>query len=431
MTTIHVSRPLANIISYDGTAIAGQATPDSVLENITQILSLQDKDVRIQLLKEYYCLISINFTTAREVMGVLCAHISTNLVNKGFPQDGLSWIDKAISHDERRLIFYYYKALIVLSLGRHAEVISLAGHLKHIKPSLIDFDEELYEATLNLAPTSAKRQQNNAVLQSISSEQKVDVSIAQASRNPVEPDQAIYLFACCYNELRMLHFFLEYYSNHVGVTKFFIYDGGSSDGSVELMKKYDVQILEERHETLDDRLLMNFRNNYYKNYRESCDWVIVCDVDEFLYHPNIKSRLRELSAEGVTLPRVDGYNMISLDWPDPSSDAFLPFLAPYGISDNQNCAKSLVFNPKIDINYSIGCHAAHPAGDVVRSSQVEFKNLHYAQIAYSHVILKSNAQKNRLSDWNKHSKAGFHYNFNADLKLEDYMKRYKSAKRVV
>ncbi len=431
MTTIFLSRPLVEIISYDGTAIGAQVTSDSVLENITKILGLQDKGLRIQLLKEYYCMISVNFTTAREVMGILCAHISTNLANKSFPQDALSWIDKAISHDERRLIFYYYKALIVLSLGRNTEVISLVGHLKHIKPYLIDFDEELYEATLNLALTSAKIQENDAVLRSVSSERNMNVSISQARRNPVERDQTIYLFACCYNEVRMLHFFLEYYSKHVGVTKFFIYDGGSSDGSVELMKKYDVQILEERHETLDDRLLMNFRNHYYKNYRESCDWVIVCDVDEFLYHPNIKSRLRELSAEGVTLPRVDGYNMISLDWPDPSSDAFLPFLAPYGISDNQNCAKSLVFNPKIDINYSIGCHAAHPAGHVVRSSQVEFKNLHYAQIAYSYVIVKSNAQKNRLSEWNKNSKAGLHYNFNADLKLEEYMKRYRSAKLLV
>lgn len=431
MGNVKISDALRDMIFVSGDTVETSSLPERVLENVTKIVKHQNMDLRISLLKEYYGVLITNLTTSREVLGVLCAHTANCLINHGFSEDALAWINKAISHDERRLIFFHNKAFILSSLGRDAEVISLVGHLKYIRSRLIDFNPELYESALNTGLTSANKLGKAGAHVSLSSELNVKVNEQKPKNIAPKNDQTIYLFACCFNEVRMLHFFLEYYSRYVGVTKFFIYDGGSTDGSVELMGKYDVEIIAEQHETLDDRLLMDFRNNYYKRYRELCDWVIVCDLDEFLYHPEINRRLLEMSEEGVTLPLVEGYNMISLDWPDHCAEDFLPFLSPFGVSDNQNCAKHLVFNPKLDINYSIGCHAAHPTGLVVRSAEPEFKNLHYAQIAYSHVILKSNAQKNRLSEWNKGSKAGEHYNFFAEIRLCEYLNNFNAATKIL
>jgi hypothetical protein len=159
--------------------------------------------------------------------------------------------------------------------------------------------------------------------------------------------------------------------------------------------------------------------------------VIVCDTDEFLYHPNIKSRLKAMSEEGITIPKVSGYGMVSLDIPNFQSGTYLPHLCRKGNPEPHSTNKNLIFNPLLDINYSLGCHHCAPSGNVVFSSEYELKNLHYMNLSFAQVILKSERQRKRLSEWNKSVKAGVHYEHRVKTRLTDYLREYESAMDVV
>ncbi|MDP2007816.1 MAG: glycosyltransferase family 2 protein [Rubrivivax sp.] len=245
-------------------------------------------------------------------------------------------------------------------------------------------------------------------------------------------DPVIYVVAVCFNEAPILPFFLDHYIHYLGARKVFLHDGGSTDGSAEIAARYpEVEFSVAPSEKLDDRDLMRTRNEEWKKYREQCDWMVVCDVDEFLYHPDIRQALKDLKREGVTLPLVEGYNMISKSHPVHRPGRYLWQERQAGWADPRYLNKNLIFDPSIDINYTLGCHGCLPTGPVVRSAGAVFKNLHMCMPSYRHVIEKSRRSAARLSDWNKQTNAGFHYRINAELTQAQYNAKFLAAANVV
>ena len=421
----HISRNLSDFFENNLVTIDFNS-PNSIINFSQILLSIDDDNRSVSFAKEFFSLLDISLDLnrddiKRDAVGIIASNIAVKLFNLKYHKEALDWINRAISEDNRRLIFFLNKAVILSAIGEINALISLVGFVNDARDQYLDYSSEIHNQLLQL---------RNSVISSKENFDKVSKNLGNFD-SINQKAETIYLYACCFNEAAILPFFLDYYSNFVGVEKFFIFDGGSSDGSLDILHQYNVEIISEKHEQLNDLTLMNFRNNYYKNYRNDCDWTIVCDLDEFLWHPNLKQRLRLMSAEGVTIPRIEGYSMISLDLPDYEKGLYLPNQVRKGIPDPHSCNKNIIFKPQLDINYAIGCHQCEPTGNVVFSTEYEFKNLHYQNLSFLHTIRKSESQYNRLSDWNRNVKAGVHYDYLRRQKLTKYLDKWNLAKEVI
>lgn len=240
----------------------------------------------------------------------------------------------------------------------------------------------------------------------------------------------IYLIACCFNEAALLPFFLDYYSHFVGVSKFILFDGGSTDATADLIKDYPVEFIVERSEKLDDRQLMYFRNEAYKSWRTECDWFIVCDIDEFLFHPSLQERLQYYKEQAITVPFVEGFEMYSKAFPQFKPGAFLPHRLQYGTPKPLYYNKHLIFDPAVDINYTLGCHGANPTGPVKYSDAFELKNFHYKLLSLDYVLAKAKASAQRLSEWNTSTGAGHHYEQLAKTTRQEFLAQFVQADHI-
>ena len=245
-------------------------------------------------------------------------------------------------------------------------------------------------------------------------------------------DPVIHVVAVCFNEAVILPFFLDHYIHFVGASRIWLHDGGSTDGTAEIAARYpQVELVVKKSEKLDDRELMAIRNEEWKKHREGCDWMIVCDVDEFLYHPRLREKLAEFKREGITLPMVEGFEMLSKRQPVQRPGHFLWEDVQTGFPVPRYYNKNLIFDPAIEINYLLGCHSCDPKGPVKRTETFVFKNLHYRMLSHQHIVEKSRRAAARLSDWNKQTNAGFHYRHHAEMSSADYNKQFLPAYNVV
>lgn len=97
----------------------------------------------------------------------------------------------------------------------------------------------------------------------------------------------------------ILPHFLKHYDF---VDRIVVYDNQSDDGSLEILKsaaKVEVRSFDtggEHHEgKMDD-----IRREVWRESRGQADFVIVCDADEFLYHPDLPALLDEIKKCGAT-----------------------------------------------------------------------------------------------------------------------------------
>jgi hypothetical protein len=228
----------------------------------------------------------------------------------------------------------------------------------------------------------------------------------------------IHAHILAFNEEKILPFTLDYYSTIC--EKIFVYDNMSTDSSDNIYARYEkVNVIKwDSNNEINELNYIQIKNNGYKKSREEdVDWVIVCDCDEILYHPRLIDKLTYYKDNGITVPKINGYDMVSETFPEydgelitakikTGSEVYAPF------------CKNIVFNPKLDVSFGIGAHS-FSANGAIYSNSPELKLLHYKHLGFEYVenIYKLRAQ--RLSNFNKQNKLGEHY-FNIPY---DYMKK--------
>jgi len=184
----------------------------------------------------------------------------------------------------------------------------------------------------------------------------------------------------------MLPFFFRHYDKIVD--KYFIHDNGSTDGSIALLKRHkrveishfdvsgDSFVDEARH--LCDTVWCN----------SDADWIIIVDLDEHLYHPNLTEYLQRCTNQGITAIQAIGYEMVSDSF--PSKSRRLLELVTIGIRAFGH-DKLCIFSPK-DItatNFGYGRHYAAPTGKVIWPAYREVLLLHYKQLGVDYAIARS------------------------------------------
>lgn len=217
-------------------------------------------------------------------------------------------------------------------------------------------------------------------------------------------------YILCYNEERMIRHTLNYYSTFC--QKITVFDNNSLDNSIRILEKYYpnvyVEFFNTRGEYRED-VLIHIRNNCWKN--STADYVIVCDMDEFLYSDNIQTSLELLKANNVIIPIVYGYNMVSAVFPN-NYDIPITDQVKTGVRD-RFFDKSIIFSPTLlkEINFGPGSHFCSPV--LAIESRIDyhfaFKLLHYKYLSKEHLYQKHKSYNDRMSEINKQRGYGEEY----------------------
>jgi hypothetical protein len=236
----------------------------------------------------------------------------------------------------------------------------------------------------------------------------------------------IHAHILAWNEEKILPYTLDYYSTIC--EKIFIYDNMSNDSSYKIYKKYPkVKVVKwssnEKFNDLDNIII---KNNAYKNSRkDKVDYVIVCDCDEFLYHPNLVEKLKEYKQKGIDMPMVKGYEMISETFPEYNGELIMKKVIEG--CDNDFLNKNIIFNPTKNVQFGIGAHSNH-SPDSIKTEQIELMLLHYKFLSKQYVINRYDILEKRLSDFNKINGFGHHYSKqNANMQFDKYFKERKKV----
>ena len=125
----------------------------------------------------------------------------------------------------------------------------------------------------------------------------------------------VWAYATIWNEEKMLDFYIKHYSTFCDGLIFF--DNESDDRSIEIINSYpNTRIIEYTTEgTFSEPAQMELKHIAINDARDNnCDYVIIGDCDEFIYHPHIKEFLWEhLNKTSVFYPA--GFQMVTESFP--------------------------------------------------------------------------------------------------------------------
>jgi len=205
-------------------------------------------------------------------------------------------------------------------------------------------------------------------------------------------------FILAYNEAETIGLTIKHYQQFC--ERVVIFDNFSTDETrdIALSMGCDVRLFGVKG-VLSDKEYLKVKNHCWK--QSKADWVIVCDADEILWHPDLTSVL----LEDCTIMTTYGWNVYSEDVP---RENWLEITT--GVPDC-NYSKLVCFNPKAiqEINYVYGCHLANPKGNI-QYSNTEYPLFHYKHIGGAKRVADRHAlYAQRMSENNKRWKLGYQY----------------------
>jgi len=163
------------------------------------------------------------------------------------------------------------------------------------------------------------------------------------------------LYTIAWNEERFIKQFVEYYS---WADKITVYDNHSTDNTIKIAQSLGCEVFSYGEDEQDNNAMWNIKSSCWKDSK--ADWVIVCDIDEWLYHKDgMRNALEYINTTDATIVNAKGYNMISEKY---KSLKEVKKGYPSFIYDKHICFKPTEIT---DMRWSIGCHTSNPIGDIV------------------------------------------------------------------
>jgi hypothetical protein len=237
-------------------------------------------------------------------------------------------------------------------------------------------------------------------------------------------DICVHLYALCWNEERMLPFFFRHYD--ALVDRYLIFDNKSSDRSRELLEVHP-RVTLDRFEFQGSFLeaARSFYDNCWKASRGIADWVLVCNVDEHLDHPNLASYLGSCTRQGITLIVPEGYEMVSREFPEGKASLCQQVRtgARWARLD-----KPQLFSPDHvrEINFESGRHTARPEGLVKCPDKTEVRLLHYKYLGLDYVSQRLTELGGKIPPVDIRGQ-NHYYEWNDEQKQDEFRRLLKSA----
>jgi glycosyltransferase involved in cell wall biosynthesis len=234
------------------------------------------------------------------------------------------------------------------------------------------------------------------------------------------------LYASCWNEERIIPFFLRHYEPVVD--RIIIFDDGSTDRSRELLAaspKVELRRLRQGESSI--LMQMEELNHCWKESRGRADWVFICDMDEQIYHHrDLRVYLEQCKNAGITILNPVGVDIVSVDFPplDSILTETVRLCVRTFLQD-----KIAVFDPSAidEINYTPGRHLAKPIGRLVFPGEREVKLLHYKHLGLDYVQRRTKELQSRKTHFDRERGWGLHYYRPPDDIRIDFDKMLKEA----
>lgn len=229
-----------------------------------------------------------------------------------------------------------------------------------------------------------------------------------------------HLYTVCWNEADMLPWFFRHYDPWVD--RYFIYDDGSDDGSLEILRAHP-KVEVRRFEWTDPESFVlshrKFHNQAWRESRDVADWVVVTALDEHVF---VRGRpmhryLFEQKVTGVTMLPAFGFDTISDAFPE--GEVRLVDV-PVRTVASKMFNKLSIFNPSaLTIDFNVGRHRVVPDGRILMPRTDEQLLFHYKRVGYERTRDRQRAQGERLGSTDRSSGYGVHYTWNeAEFRAE-------------
>jgi len=228
----------------------------------------------------------------------------------------------------------------------------------------------------------------------------------------------IIVHAVCFNEAPLLPFFLNYYGQFA--SKIVIYDNLSTDNSREIALSYpNVQVIPfGTNGLLSELTLMEIRNNCWK--QDNSDFSIICDIDEFLYAPDLLGLIQRNHNFCVFKPV--GYDMVSDKFPADYSRPITEQVRNGRLVLSHSKTVLLKPNMVSEMNFGPGSHTSDPeyksgvnvsnAMYIAKDHADDLKLLHFKNLGLDYRYARHRALASRLGGGEyEHFRFGYHYNF--------------------
>ena len=250
----------------------------------------------------------------------------------------------------------------------------------------------------------------------------------------------IWLYTVCWNEIDILPFVVDYWKRFA--QKVIVYDNGSTDGTLEFLKKFDwIEVRSFETDGFNDIVHMRIKNEVWKEARGKADFVVVCDMDECLYSPVLEEEMEYMLENGFTICGPEQYALVGDNYPEYKDNMLLHEIITRVRLQKSNhtphlitTGKLMLFNPNAikEINYSAGCHTANPIGNVKLYDRKQIFCIHINRgFGVDYNIRRVREYEKRLSNTNKKYKLGIHYTFSDEEIIRNYQNGIKNSLNIM
>jgi hypothetical protein len=185
----------------------------------------------------------------------------------------------------------------------------------------------------------------------------------------------------------------------------------------------------DTNNTFDVESNTKIKNNAWKKSIGKADWVIVCDLDEFLYFDG--QILDYLKKTKNSIFKLTGCDMYSKHF--PNDEELLINQIKWGVySEPYN--KAILFNPYkiVKINYSQGAHTENPCGIVRFNNEAgTLKLLHYKNLSFEYVMNRTHIYRKRYSPSGVKKGYGIHYRYDDEKIKADFDASLKKSIKII
>lgn len=221
------------------------------------------------------------------------------------------------------------------------------------------------------------------------------------------PLPRLHVYTLCHNEHDIIPWFVAHYARFA--ERIIVYDNESTDDSVALLRASSPKVEVRSFSTdgeCNDLARTRLRNAMWKDSKGAADLVVVCDMDEFLYHPRMEDFLRAFRGSGWTVLAPLGVQMVSETFPAWRRGALLTdeirtgYSNPTGSFQFRQRSKWAMFDPDaiVDMGYGPGFHTARPRGRVRVFASDEAKLLHYDMVGRDRLFVKMRKNRDRMAN---------------------------------